>query len=113
MAARNSNGTFKKGAASANPSGRPKGSTTAIRDLISDQDVQRCITMLLGIVKNPKAKHADKIKAASYIIDQAKGKARQVIDNNHIIEDIEFPEIFVQAISAPLPAPDIEDDEDE
>ena len=110
MAARNTNGTFAKGQ-SGNKSGRSKNNT--IRDLISDTDAQRCITRLMGIVKNPKAKHADVIKAATYILDQKHGKARQIIDNNHIVEDIEFPEIFVRAISAPLPAPDIEDDDDE
>ncbi len=109
MATRNSKGQFVAGT-TGNAGGVSNTKTKSVKEFISDTDVQRCVTMLMGIVKSPKAKHADKIKAASYIIDQAKGKARQIIDNNHIIEDIEFPEIFVQCATTPLPSPDLDDE---
>ncbi len=76
--AANSNGSapgrpFKPGE-SGNPSGRPKGIARQLRDAIKD-DPTVITQVFLEILRDPKAKHADKIAAGREYLDRCYGKA--------------------------------------
>jgi hypothetical protein len=65
--------------------GRPKGGLDKARkdfiDLISDKDVGECIAVLKKVLRNGQNEKL-KLDAATYILDQKFGKARQRTDLN-------------------------------
>lgn len=65
--------------------GRKKGSLNKDRkdfiDLISDKDVSECIAVLKKVLRNGQNEKL-KLDAATYILDQKFGKARQRTDLN-------------------------------
>lgn len=63
-------GRFRKGQ-TGNPGGRPRGIAAVCRE-IADADV--LLGTLLGIVLDPQARNADRIRAAEILLDRGWGK---------------------------------------
>lgn len=51
-----------------------------IRDLIKDDTIDSAVNYLTNLVGNEEAPHTLRVSAATYLIDQKHGKARQYIE---------------------------------
>ena len=77
---RNKNGRGKDGRfLPGNKGGGRKPTPKEFKDLAESSSVEALETVI-NILRDPEAKHSDKIKAAEVILDRAYGKAKQSMD---------------------------------
>lgn len=75
LAKRQQDGRFARGA-SGNPGGRPKEISARVRELIRERtgDLEDVVTFLISVMTDPTARSADRIAAATALLDRAIGK---------------------------------------
>lgn len=75
---------------SGNPGGRPKGLSRRVRELVGE-DGEAIARYMLSVMKDERARNADRIEAAKWLADRGFGKAPLVIDTGvtaeHLLED--------------------------
>lgn len=72
---------------------KPKDEENRIRDLMKpySEDAIQC---LVSIMKDIKARSADRISASKLIIEYTYGKPKETIDNNHTFSGENIKELF-------------------
>jgi len=75
---------------SGNPSGRPRGLSRRVRELVGD-DGEAIADFMFDLMNDPNARNADRIEAARWLADRAFGRSIQGVDltvNQVTLEDL-------------------------